>query len=56
MQSCELVTYITAIACTISKCYAKEELPIIASFFTQLGDTIQTIIANEEIQVKDVKK
>ncbi len=55
MQSCELVAYITAVACTISKCCSKEELPIIAAFFTQLGDTLQTIIANEETRVKDAE-
>lgn len=56
MQSCELVAYITAIACTITKCCSKEELPIIASFFTQLGDTLQTIIANEEISVNNLEE
>lgn len=54
MQSCELVAYISAIACLISKCFSKEELPIIATFFTQLGDTLQTIITNEEISSKGV--
>jgi len=54
MQSCELVAFITAIDCTISKCFSKEELPIIASSFTQLGDTLETIIANEEIPVSRI--
>lgn len=48
MQSCELVTYITAIACIIANCSSKEELPVIAAFFNQLADTLETIIANEE--------
>lgn len=56
MQSCELVTFITAVACSISKCCAKEELPVIAATFTQLGDTIATIIAQEEACGKDVEK
>jgi hypothetical protein len=47
MQSCELVTYVTAIACTISKCCPKEELPVLAAIFTQLSDTLVTIIAQD---------
>lgn len=56
MQSCELIAYISAIACIISKCFSKDELPIIAAFFTQLGDTLDTIIANGEICSKDVEE
>lgn len=56
LQSCELVAYISAIACIISKSCSKEELPVIATFFTQLGDTLGTIIANEEICSKDVEE
>jgi len=56
MQSCELVASITAIACTISKCFSKEELPRIAAIFTQLGDTLGTIIAQEEFCSKDVEE
>jgi hypothetical protein len=53
MKSCELVLTISAIACTITECCDKEELPIIAAFFTQLGDTIATIIANNELTNTD---
>ena len=56
MQSCELVASVTAIACAITKCCSKEELPLIAAFFTQLGDTITTIIVNEELCAEDVEK
>lgn len=48
MQPCELVAFVTAIACSISKCCSKEELPVIAAVFSQLGDTLETIIAQEE--------
>ena len=48
MRSCELVTLVTAIACGITECYSNEELPVIAAIFTQLGDTIATILAQEE--------
>ncbi|HOH70232.1 MAG TPA: hypothetical protein PKY98_05460 [Sedimentibacter sp.] len=56
MQSCELITYISAIACIISKSFSKEELPVIASLFTQLGDTLSTIIANEEFCSNDTEE
>ncbi len=56
MQSCELIAYISAIACIISKSCSKDELPIIASFFTQLGDTLNTIIANEGFCSNDVEE
>jgi|BioPla2DNA2_1021312.scaffolds.fasta_scaffold178719_2 hypothetical protein len=49
MKSCELVTYITALACAIAKCSSKEDLPVIAAIFNQLGDTLETIIAAEEL-------
>lgn len=55
MRSCELVTFITAAACAISKNYSTEELTVIAAAFTQLGDTIATIIAQEDACEKEVK-
>ena len=48
MRSCELITLITAVACSISQCYPSEELPVISAIFVQLGDTLATIIAQEE--------
>ncbi|HEX3075357.1 MAG TPA: DUF6774 domain-containing protein [Lachnospiraceae bacterium] len=49
MQSCEFVTYVTALACAISNCSSKEELPLIAATLTQLGDTLATMLAQEEL-------
>lgn len=48
MTSCELVTFITAAACAISKNCPQEELPVLAAAFSQLGDTLATIIAQKE--------
>jgi len=48
MRSCELVTLITAVACSISECYPSEELPVLSAIFVQLGDTLATIIAQDE--------
>ena len=47
MDSCEYVTFITAIACAIAKCAPKEDLPILVSAFSQLSNTLSTIIVKE---------
>ncbi len=49
MNSCELVTLVTAIACTISQMYSSDELAVISSVFNQLGDTIATIQAQQDL-------
>ena len=49
INSCELVTFVTAIACTITNYYSDDELVVLASVFTQLGDTITTILAQNEL-------
>lgn len=47
MNSCELVTYISSIACVLSKNCSAEELELLAAIFSQLGDTLATILVNE---------
>lgn len=47
MQSCELVATITAIACAIANNFSEEEVSVLASAFSQLGDTLATILAQE---------
>jgi hypothetical protein len=47
MRSCELAATITAIACTIANNYSDDELAVLAAAFTQLGDTLGTILAQE---------
>lgn len=49
MNSCELVSFITAISCGIAKCFPKEELPLISAIFTELADTLATIVVMEEL-------
>lgn len=56
MNSCELVMFISTIACSIFKNCPKEELPLIAATFTQLGDTLATIITQEEFCGEDAEK
>lgn len=49
MNSCELVTFVTAAACSISNNFPPEELELLAAVFTQLGDTIATMLAHQEL-------
>ncbi|MFA9378896.1 MAG: DUF6774 domain-containing protein [Lachnotalea sp.] len=48
MDECELITFISAIACTISKCYSEEELELLSALFTQLGDSLATILVRRD--------
>ena len=36
MQNCEFVTFISVLACSISKNLTTEEIAILSAFFTQL--------------------
>lgn len=45
MNPCELVTFVSSVACTLSRCYPPEELAVLAAVLTQLGDTLETILA-----------
>lgn len=45
MNSCEFVTFISGLACSIAKDKTPEEITLLAAFFTQLGDTLATITA-----------
>lgn len=49
MQSCELVTTISALACCIAKDKSPEEIALISSIFMQLGDSLTTIAAQEAL-------
>lgn len=49
MQACELVAAITTVACTISKGKTPDELALMAAVFSQLGDTLATIAAQEAV-------
>lgn len=43
MDSCELVTLISTLACSIAKDRTTDEINTLAVIFTQLGDTLTTI-------------
>lgn len=53
MSSCELVTLVSALACSITKVFSKEETALLAAIFTQLGDTLATIAVNDEMNSSD---
>ena len=43
LQPCELVSFITALACSISKNKTADQIELYGVIFTQLGDTLLTI-------------
>jgi len=47
MNSCEFVTFISALACSIAKDRSTDEITLLGSVFSQLGDTLSTIAARE---------
>lgn len=49
MNSCELVTYVSSIACVLSKNCQTEDLELLAAIFSQLGDTLATILVNNAL-------
>lgn len=50
MDDCELVALITAVSCAIAKCASDDEINLLSVVFTQLGDTLGTILTNREIR------
>lgn len=48
MTSCELVTFVSSLACSLASCYSDEELAVLAAALTQLGDTLETILAHND--------
>ena len=43
MQSCEFVTFISTLACSIAINKSQKEIELLAAFFSQLGDTLATL-------------
>lgn len=57
MNSCELVAFVSSVACTLSKNCMEDELAVMAAVFSQLGDTLDTILVHNEICCDDkIKK
>ncbi len=49
MQSCEFITTITTLACAINCCCTKEEVAFLAIALSQLGNTLSTTLAIDEL-------
>lgn len=49
MQSCELVMFVSSLACCIAKDKTDEEIALLSCIFSQLGDTLGTISAQEAL-------
>ena len=49
MQSCELVTLVSSIACCLSQGRSAEEVALLSCIFSQLSDTLETIAAHQAL-------
>lgn len=47
LNSCELASFVTSLACFIAKDKSVNELNLLSTVFSQLGDTLQTIVASK---------
>lgn len=47
MDSCELASTVTALACLVKNCVPKEDLPLVTAILSQLASTLATITVNE---------
>lgn len=50
MNSCELVNLISVLSCFIVQNYDEQQIAVLAAVFTQLGDSLATIFANEALR------
>ena len=46
LNSCELASFVTYIACFIAKDKTSDELNLLSAIFSQLGDTLDTIASS----------
>ena len=49
MNSCELVNLVSMLSCLIVQNYNDNEIGLLAAIFTQLGDSLATILANNAV-------
>jgi hypothetical protein len=48
MQSCELVMFVSSVACCIAQDRSSDEIALLASIFTLLGDSLAAIAAQQD--------
>lgn len=53
MNSCELVTFVSSVACALSQNCSKDELAILPAVFQLLGEALDTILVHEEVCAKE---
>lgn len=56
MSSCELVTLISTLSCLIADNSTDDELSILSAVFTQLGDSLATILTCRSSTIPNPKK
>ena len=49
MKNCNIVLYISALACKLAEGRTTNEINWLSAFFTQLGAALDTIAAQEEL-------
>ncbi|MCI8517013.1 MAG: hypothetical protein HFG75_09140 [Hungatella sp.] len=49
MQPCELTVAISILACCIAEGKSEDEIALISSVFSQLGDTLATLTAQQAL-------
>ncbi|NLK75298.1 MAG: hypothetical protein GX288_08440 [Clostridiales bacterium] len=50
MNDCELISYITAVACAMIKCLPDDDLELLSAALTQLADTLATYLTQKSIK------
>ncbi len=50
MNGCELISFITALACSMIQCFPDDDLELLAAAFTQLADTLATYLTQKSIK------
>ena len=49
MNSCELVNLVSMFSCLIAENYSTNQIALLSAVFTQLGDSLTTILANKTL-------
>lgn len=49
MGECELIAFISTVACALAKCCSTDDLTLLSVVFTQLGDTLATITTKRQL-------
>lgn len=53
MNACEITAFITAFSNILAQNLGNDELNLLAAIFSQIGDTLDTIVAQRELCCSD---